>query len=120
MRRNLIEKTAILVVSMTVISGCGVSYKDYSDTNVTQEDIEKPDEIETRCEYVIEDEVAKLPSDVVIIDDYSKEGTIFTSPHLNYEISIKVNKGILADNIDGYKEIGRNDSYKEYWIAQKR
>ena len=47
MRRKLIEKTAILVVSMTVISGCGVSYKDYSDTNVTQEDIEKPDEIET-------------------------------------------------------------------------
>lgn len=82
MRRKLIEKTAILVVSITVISGCGVSYKDYSDTNVTQEDIEKPDEIETRCEYVIEDEVAKLPSDVVIIDDYSKEGTIFTSPHL--------------------------------------
>ena len=75
MRRKLIEKTAILVVSITVISGCGVSYKDYSDTNVTQEDIEKPDEIETRCEYVIEDEVAKLPSDVVIIDDYSKEGT---------------------------------------------
>ena len=52
MRRKLIEKTAILVVSITVISGCGVSYKDYSDTNVTQEDIEKPDEIETRCESV--------------------------------------------------------------------
>ena len=118
MRRKLIEKTAILVVSITVISGCGVSYKDYSDTNVTQEDIEKPDEIETRCEYVIEDEVAKLPSDVVIIDDYSKEGTIFTSPHLNYDISIKVNKVILADNMDGYKEIGGTDSNFMEWIEQ--
>ena len=118
MRRKLIEKTAILVVSMTVISGCGVSYKDYSDTNVTQEDLEKPDEIETRCEYVIEDEVAKLPSDVVIIDDYSKEGTIFTSPHLNYDISIKVNKVILADNMDGYKEIGGTDSNFMEWIEQ--
>ena len=106
MRKKWLVGIFLSLISITCISGCGVSYKDYTDIQQTETETEQTSGIEMNREYIMEEDVMKLPSDAVIIDDYSKEGTILTSPHLNYNISIKVNKAILADNMDAYKELG--------------
>lgn len=116
MRKKWLVGIFVSLISITCISGCGVSYKDYTDIQQTETETEQTGGIETNREYIMEEDVMKLPSDAVIIDDYSKEGTILTSPHLNYNISIKVNKAILADNMDAYKEIGGTDSNFIEWI----
>lgn len=118
MRKKWFVGIFVALISMTCISGCGVSYKDYMDIQQTETETEQTGGIETNREYIMEEDVMKLPSDAVIIDDYSKEGTILTSPHLNYNISIKVNKAILADNMDVYKEIGGTDSDFIEWIKR--
>ena len=118
MRKKWFVGIFLSLISMTCISGCGVSYKDYTDIQQTETETEQTGGIETNREYIMEEDVMKLPSDAVIIDDYSKEGTILTSPHLNYNISIKVNKAILADNMDAYKEIGGTDSNFIEWIKK--
>ena len=118
MRKKWFVGIFVALISMTCISGCGVSYKDYTDIQQTETETEQTGGIETNREYIMEEDVMKLPSDAVIIDDYSKEGTILTSPHLNYNISIKVNKAILADNMDAYKEIGGTDSNFIEWIKK--
>lgn len=118
MRKKWFVGIFVALISMTCISGCGVSYKDYTDIQQTETETEQTGGIETNREYIMEEDVMKLPSDAVIIDDYSKEGTILTSPHLNYNISIKVNKAILADNMDAYKEIGGTDSNFIEWIKR--
>ena len=61
---------------------------------------------------------AKLPEDVVIIDDYSNTGTILTSGKIDCNISMKVNKTLLADNMDAYGEIGGTDENFIEWIKQ--
>lgn len=118
MRKKWLVGIFLSLISITCISGCGVSYKDYTDIQQTETETEQTSGIEMNREYIMEEDVMKLPSDAVIIDDYSKEGTILTSPHLNYNISIKVNKAILADNMDAYKEIGGTDSNFIEWIKK--
>lgn len=118
MRKRWIISTFALLMSVTTISGCGVSYKDYTETRTTQEETEQTAGLEVNREYEIEPEVAKLPEDVVIIDDYSNVGSILTSGKSNCNISMKVNKTLLADNMDAYKEIGGTDENFIEWIKQ--
>ena len=78
MRKKWFVGIFVALISMTCISGCGVSYKDYTDIQQTETETEQTGGIETNREYIMEADVMKLPSDAVIIDDYSKEGTILT------------------------------------------
>lgn len=118
MRKRWIISTLALLMSVTTISGCGVSYKDYIKTRTTQEETEQTAGLEVNREYEIEPEAAKLPEDVVIIDDYSNMGTILTSGKSDYNISMKVNKTLLADNMDAYEEIGGTDENFIEWIKK--
>lgn len=118
MRKRWIISTFALLMSVTTISGCGVSYKDYTETRTTKEETEQTAGLEVNREYEIEPEVAKLPEDVVIIDDYSNVGSILTSGKSNCNISMKVNKTLLADNMDAYEEIGGTDENFIEWIKK--
>ena len=118
MRKKWFVGIFVALISMTCISGCGVSYKDYTDIQQTETETEQTGWNWDESWIYYGRGCYELPSDAVIIDDYSKEGTILTSPHLNYNISIKVNKAILADNMDAYKEIGGTDSNFIEWIKK--
>ena len=52
MRKKWFVGIFVALISMTCISGCGVSYKDYTDIQQTETETEQTGGIETNREYI--------------------------------------------------------------------
>lgn len=105
MRRTYIGSAIVLLMSISFMAGCRVSYKDY--TYRTQDYTTEAESVDVNREYRVGNDAAKLPYDAVFIDDYSNEGTIrgrIQGKELS--LNIKINKVIVADDITAYTDIG--------------